>query len=143
MSLRAVFDTNIVISALLFPAGRLSWLRDVWQTGRVIPLASRASVQELHRVLSYPKFSLSGADREELLGDYLPFAELVTLPARLPVLPKCRDSHDQKFIELAFAAEAETLVSGDKDLLTLNGQVRFKICDPEAFRQMLAGITPP
>ena len=28
---RVVFDTNVLVSALLFPAGRLSWLREAWQ----------------------------------------------------------------------------------------------------------------
>ncbi|HKV98031.1 MAG TPA: putative toxin-antitoxin system toxin component, PIN family [Gammaproteobacteria bacterium] len=89
---------------------------------------NKVTMQELYRVLSYPKFALSESDREELLRDYLPFAELVKMPARLPNLSKCRDPHDQKFIELAAVAKADMLVTGDRDLLALTGKLQFSIC---------------
>ena len=44
----------------------------MWQHGRCIPLVSQATAAELIRVLAYPKFKLSAAEREELLADYLP-----------------------------------------------------------------------
>jgi putative PIN family toxin of toxin-antitoxin system len=134
---RVVFDTNVVVSALLFESGRLAWLREAWQAGRVVPLANKATVQELYRVLAYPKFTLSASEREELLGDYLPFAELVNMPQRLPPLPRCRDADDQKFIDLAYAARADMLVTGDQDLLALAGKLKFKICDASALRSQL------
>ncbi len=137
MSPRVVFDTNTVVSALLFPTGSLAWLRQSWQGRTVIPLANKATMQELYRVLSYPKFTLAAADREELLSDYLPFAELVTTPARPPALPQCRDPDDQKFIELAFSAQADMLVTGDKDLLVLANKVKFLICNPAVCRDRI------
>lgn len=137
MSQRVVFDTNTVVSALLFPSGSLAWLRQSWHGRTVIPLANKATMQELYRVLCYPKFTLAAADREELLGDYLPFAELVTMPARLPALPQCRDPNDQKFIELAFSAKADMLVTGDKDLLVLANKVKFLICNPAVCRDRI------
>lgn len=129
MSLRVVFDTNVVISALLFPTGRVAWLRQAWHERAVVPLVNRLTMQEAYRVLSYPKFELSESDREELLGDYLPFAELVKMPAKAPALPRCRDPHDQKFMELATAGKADMLVTGDRDLLALAGKVPFSICN--------------
>ncbi len=139
MSQRVVFDTNTVVSALLFPSGSLAWLRQSWHGRTVIPLVNKATMQELYRVLCYPKFTLVAADREELLGDYLPFSELVTVPARLPALPQCRDPNDQKFIELAFSAKADMLVTGDKDLLVLADKFKFLICNPAVCRDR---ITP-
>ncbi|MHB8404743.1 MAG: PIN domain-containing protein [Gammaproteobacteria bacterium] len=88
MSPRVVFDSNTVVSALLFATGSFAWLRQSWHGRTVIPLVNKATMQELYRVLCYPKFTLAAADREELLGDYLPFAELVTTPAPLPALPR-------------------------------------------------------
>ena len=85
-------------------------------------------MQEVYRVLSYPKFALSESDREELLGDYLSFAELVKMPTKFPVLPPCCDPHDQKFIELAAVSRADKLVTGDQDLLALANKVQFPIC---------------
>ena len=92
--MRAVFDTNIVISALVF--GRsLFWLRRAWASGTVVPVVCRETVAELLRVLAYPKFRLDAAERETLLADYLPFAEIVSLPDPLPnFLTACRDRND-------------------------------------------------
>jgi len=56
---RAVFDTNVVVSALLFGQGRVSWLRTSFRSGSVVPIVSRATVQELVRVLEYPKLALN------------------------------------------------------------------------------------
>ncbi|MHB1841390.1 MAG: PIN domain-containing protein, partial [Acidobacteriaceae bacterium] len=51
-----VFDTTAAVSALLFAHGRLAWLRRHWREGGCAPLVSRATVEELTRVLAYPKF---------------------------------------------------------------------------------------
>jgi uncharacterized protein len=59
MTLRVVLDTNIVLSALLFKSGRLAWLLPAWQEYRVVPLVCRDTLDELLRVLDYPKFRLS------------------------------------------------------------------------------------
>ena len=134
---RVVFDTNTVVSALLFAAGRLAWLRSAWREGAVIPLADRHTADELIRVLAYPKFRLSSADREELLGDYLPFAEVVPSGPRKPETPACRDPHDRVFLELAVTAGADALVTGDADLLILRHAGKCPILTPEAFRSSL------
>ena len=128
-----VLDTNLVLSALVFASGRLAPLRSAWQTGRCIPLASRATASELMRVLGYPKFKLSPADRDELLADYLPYCRSVRIPARLPKLPLCRNANDQMFIELAAVGKADWLVTGDKDLLVLAAEFNRPIVTAEAF----------
>ena len=73
---RVVVDTNVVVSALVFRAGRVSWLRSAWSSGAVIPVVSESTVTELLRVLAYPKFVLTEADIDELLAEYLPYAEV-------------------------------------------------------------------
>jgi putative PIN family toxin of toxin-antitoxin system len=135
---RVVFDTNVVVSALLFASGRLAWLRTAWSKGLVIPLVNRSTVDELLRVLAYPKFKLSSADREELLGDYLPFAELVPPGPRRAETQTCRDPHDRIFIELAIQAAADALVTGDADLLVLKHAHNCPILTPETFRTTLS-----
>jgi len=135
--LRAVFDTNVVVSALLFSAGRLAWLRAAWRSRRAVPLVSRPTAEELLRVLGYPKFGLSAAERESLLADYLPYAELVAPPQRKPRLPRCRDPYDKPFLELALVAQADVLVSGDDDLLALAGRFAVPILSAEEFRHMI------
>ena len=128
-----VLDTNIVLSALVFAGGRLASLRSAWQSGRCVPLVSQATASELMRVLAYPKFKLSAAERDELLADYLPYCHSVRIPARLPKLPQCRDANDQMFIELAAVGKADFLVTGDKDLLLLVPSFGRRIVTAEAF----------
>jgi predicted nucleic acid-binding protein len=70
-AVRVVLDTNVVLSALVFRGGAAGQVRQAWQRGLVLPLASTATVQELVRVLAYPKFGLSQAEQDELLADYL------------------------------------------------------------------------
>ncbi|QTQ33834.1 putative toxin-antitoxin system toxin component, PIN family [Aromatoleum bremense] len=113
---RAVLDTNVVLSALVFGGGVPGALRRAWQSGDFLPLVSRVTAAELVRVLTYPKFKLGAAEQEELLADYLPFCETVTIPDPPPRTPACRDAHDLPFLELAIAGDAAWLVTGDADL---------------------------
>lgn len=117
--LRVVLDTNVVLSALVFGGGLPGAVRTAWQSGTLRPLASAATVQELVRVLAYPKFRLSAAEQEELLADYLPYAQAVHIPNPPPVVPACRDPLDEPFMQLALAGRARVLVSGDRDLLDM------------------------
>jgi len=134
---RVVLDTNVVLSALLFRAGSVSWMRQAWQAETIRPLASRDTTAELIRALAYPKFQLNPEDREELLGDYLPWCETVAVPRGIKV-PACRDPFDRPFLELALAAKADALITGDKDLLALAPASSVPILAPVAFRERLA-----
>jgi putative PIN family toxin of toxin-antitoxin system len=116
---RVVFDTNTVISALLFGHGQLSWLRDHWRSNDVVTLVSRPTVDELIQVLTYPKFDLDKVEIEALLADYLPFTEPVTVSSR-PQSPQCRDIDDQMFVDLAIEGRADVLVTGDRALLAMD-----------------------
>ena len=117
--LRVVLDTNVVLSALVFGGGTAGRLRLGWQQGVFVPLASTATVQELVRVLAYPKFRLTRLAQDELLADYLPHVEAVRIPQPPPTVPDCRDPLDVPFMHLAVAGKAKVLVSGDRDLLAL------------------------
>jgi putative PIN family toxin of toxin-antitoxin system len=132
---RAVFDTNVVLSALVF-GRRLRWLRHAWADGTVAPIVCREAVTELLRVLAYPKFRLDAAERETLLAEYLPFAEIVPLSDPLPDLPlACRDRDDAVFLHLARASGAAFLVSGDADLTVL--AAAYPVISPAMLRERL------
>jgi putative PIN family toxin of toxin-antitoxin system len=119
MSQRVVLDTNCVISALLFSKQTLAWLRHGWQNEHIIPLASKDTVNELMRVLAYPKFKLSKTEQALLLADFLPYAETVTIEQIPNALPLIRDPADQMFLILAVVGQAEVLVTGDADILEI------------------------
>ena len=117
--LRVVLDTNVVLSALVFGGGQAGQLRRAWQAGAFVPLVSAVTVQELVRVLAYPKFALARAEQDELLADFLPYAQTVRIPQPPPPVPDCRDPLDVPFLQLAVAGQAQRVVSGDKDLLAV------------------------
>ena len=127
MTIRVVLDTNVVLSALLFEGGRLAWIRREWMGGGIRPVVCRETTEELIRALAYPKFRLDRDDREELLGDYLPYVEAVENVEGVGKLPRCADPADQVFLQLAEAAGVDFLVTGDRALLGLKGKVRFGI----------------
>lgn len=134
-SRRAVLDTNVAVSALLFREGRLAWLREAWEGRRVVPVVSAATVAELVRVLGYPKFKLAGDDAKNLLAVYMEHAEAVGEVGRFIRVPRCRDADDRVFLRLAYAARVDALVTGDDDLLAVAAESRIPILSPEAFRK--------
>ena len=134
---RVVFDTNTVVSALLFSKGRLSWLRQLWCSGKAIPLVSKETTEELLRVLRYPKFRLSRAEREALLADYLPYVRTVIGEQVTCEIPGCRDVHDEKFLKLAVTGKADYLVTGDADILSLRDRFPIPIVTPAGFQRKL------
>ena len=131
---RVVLDTNVAVSALVFRAGRLAWLREAWEAGRVVPLVSAVTVAELVRVLAYPKLKLSEEEAKTLLARYMEHAETARDASPVLRVPACRDEDDRVFLRLAYAARVTALVTGDQDLLAVAGKSRIPILTPESFR---------
>jgi putative PIN family toxin of toxin-antitoxin system len=133
--IRAVLDTNVVISALLF-SGPPSQLVSAWQSSRLRPVVSASILDEYIRVLAYPKFKLSDAEIRGLIEEeLLPFIETVKVPPS--IAPKIRDPNDAKFITCAVTAGVRWLVSGDNDLLSLHRVKSIEILSVTAFLQHL------
>lgn len=135
VTLKVVFDTNSVISALVFGRGRLAWLRQAWASGTLLPLVCTQTAQELLRVLAYPKFGLTKDEMDELLGDFLPFAEIVEVVEE--DYPACRDPDDRLFLALAKQAGADAVVTGDDDLLSLKEDFPIPILTPAELKDLL------
>ena len=128
MRTRAVCDTNTVVLALLFQQGSLAWMRTAWASGAIVPVVCKETVDELLRVLAYPKFKLSRAAIDDLLGDFLPFADVHALtPA---TWPDCRDENDRVFLAFAQQADVDALITGDRDLLEVAEGFPVQILTP-------------
>jgi putative PIN family toxin of toxin-antitoxin system len=132
--IRVVLDTNVLISALLFK-GELSRIVGLWQKGKIIPVISKETFDELKTVLEYPKFSLSRAEIKSLIKhDILPFFEVVHVSKH--VKGACRDPGDDKFISCAISASADWIVTGDKDLSDLKIYQSIRILHASDFIKM-------
>ena len=132
--MKVVSDTNTIVSALLFTNGQLAWLRHYWSIQNVISLASKSTVDELIRVLAYPKFQLEVDEINILLAEFIPYVTVVKVTARKNN-PRCRDPGDQIFVDLAMSGGADVLVTGDKALLAMS--LPCKIITPREFKELV------
>ncbi|CAN5398451.1 hypothetical protein BH10CHL1_BH10CHL1_19250 [soil metagenome] len=115
--MRFVFDTNLVISAILFADSKASRaLRFAWRMGVI--LMSVDTLAELSEVLHRPKFNryVLAEERELFLTALVKQVEFIEITTRFNT---CRDPKDDKFLDLAVSGKADYLVSGHDDLLTL------------------------
>ena len=133
--IRAVLDTNVLISALLF-SGVPARLVPAWQASRFHPVLSSPILDEYLRTLAYPKFHLTPEEIRALVEEeILPFFETVRLKA--PRFKMLRDPDDAKFVECALAADVPWVVSGDSDLLDLGRVESVRIITVRAFLDQL------
>jgi putative PIN family toxin of toxin-antitoxin system len=135
-----VLDTNVLVSALLFK-GKVSRFVALWQQGRLAPLLSKETFEELKKVLAYPKFAL---DQEEIGGiledEVLSFFEIVD-----PVDPMedvCVDPDDDPFIACAVSGGAEFVVTGDAQLVGLKQYMAVRFVTPSEFLKRFASSEP-
>lgn len=132
---RVVLDTNVIVSALLFD-GELTRVVDLWETGRIAPLLSKETFDELRRVLEYPKFALNQQEIETIIHrEILPFFEVVEVTK--PIQGVCRDPEDDKFVSCLVEGRADFLVSGDHDLLGLKEGTGIKVISPRELIRMV------
>ncbi len=113
-----VFDTNVLVSALLFAnSSPRKALELALNNGKI--LISKETVDELNNVLSRPKFEqyISPPKREDFLLGFVQKSVLIEIQEKIK---ECRDPKDNKFLELAINGKATVIVSGDRDLLVLN-----------------------
>ena len=121
--MKVVFDTNILVSALVFPGGRadIALRRIIEEKDRL--LLSKPILDELLGILAR-KFS---RDAEELahVAVYLSDLSVVVKPRRrFAVLA---DEPDNRILECAVTGGAEAIVTGDKALLALKNFRKVKL----------------
>ena len=126
-----VIDTNILISAFILPNSTArKALNKARKEGFVI--ISHVSADEFTEVFIRPKFDkyLPLEIRLEIIDDFISLASLVKPSVKIV---ECRDPKDDKFLELACAANAKCIVTGDQDLLVLNPFRSIPIITPADF----------
>ncbi len=143
--LRVVFDTNVLLSMFVFADSRFAPLRAEVDAGRWLAFTRPDCLEEFRRVLDYAMFKLEPERQAAAFAAYQAVALQPTslLPLQPAPLPRCKDTDDQKFLELARDIQADWLVSSDKALLKLNRKMlgRYRILKPEqALKELQAPI---
>jgi putative PIN family toxin of toxin-antitoxin system len=116
--MRYVFDTNVIVSALIFENSKPDRvLRYALANGDV--LLSLEILEELNEVLGREKFNryVTSEEREEFLAGLVERAVLVEI---IENVQECRDPKDDNILELAWNGKAQYIITGDKDLLVLH-----------------------
>ena len=121
--MKVVFDTNILVSALVFPGGRAeaALLRIIEERDQLI--VSKPILDELLGVLAR-KFS---RDAEELARAAIFLSELAITVRPRQKLHIVKDDPDNRVLECALAGRADAIVTGDKELLALGEYRRVRI----------------
>jgi uncharacterized protein len=132
---RYVFDTNVVISAVLFTSSVPGQaFAEALERGQV--LVSLPLLQELSTTLSRKKFDryLVQEDRDRFLAALIREAVLIEITETVQI---CRDPKDDKLLELVISGSADCLITGDDDLLVLHPFRGVSILTPAAFLSTL------
>ena len=121
--MKAVFDSNIFVSALAIPGGQAERAVDLVIDGRVSLAISKPIIHEVLGVLAH-KFSRGPEELARTAVFLSDLAELVAPRRKLAVLD---DEPDNRILECAAAADADIIVTGDRAMLNLKayGQIRF------------------
>ncbi len=119
--MRAAIDTNVLLSALLWGGAPHAVLEHA-RNGTLTLISSPALLAELARVMERPKFDAiclrSNTSRSHTLTDVRQLIEVIDPPPLAQ--PVCCDKDDDAVLALALAAQADMIVSGDDDLLSIN-----------------------
>ncbi len=118
-----MFDTNVLVSALVFPGGQgeAALHRIIEERDELV--LSKPILDELLGVLAR-KFS---RDAEELAHAAVFLGELGTMVKPGRRLKVLRDDPDNRVLECAVAGHAEAIVTGDRALLALSGYREIQI----------------
>ncbi len=114
-----VLDTNVVLDMLHFDDASARPILDALQSHQAHCATTRETLDELRRVLAYPEFALGASSQAAILERYQSLSMRVDTPAAIVGMPRCSDSDDQKFLELAATSGAQLLITKDRALLKL------------------------
>ena len=137
---RLVIDTNVLVSRLLAPRSvPAEAVRGAVERG--VLLVSEPTMAELAAVLARAKFDayVSVADRQQFLR------LLGRIAVTVPVLHRvraCRDPNDDKFLEVAVNGDAETIITGDADLVAMGTYRAISIVTPGTYLARTSKAAP-
>lgn len=128
---RFVFDVNVLMSSLLTRNSKPEQaLKKSQLSGQII--MSQAIWMELEQVIMRPKFDkyITVEERQRFLLDFFTVIEFIEITESISV---CRDFKDDKLLELAVSGRAESIITGDQDLLILNPFRDIQILTVQSF----------
>jgi putative PIN family toxin of toxin-antitoxin system len=139
---RAVLDANIFASALMRPQGPPGQVLGLLLRRHAFELVMSAAIlEELARVLHYPRVRKRVSATDEELDLWLAAMDIVAVPVEgaLAVKAVAADPEDDKYLAAAVEGMAESVVSGDDHLLALGTYEGIRIVTARTFLETLKG----
>ena len=128
--MRVVLDTNVLISAFLFPGGAPEEVYRLALEGRIELVTPRPLLAEFGRVLT-AKFGWEDRMAEEAVAQVARMAIVVEPTQTVSVVQA--DPADDRVLEAAAEGKAQVVVSGDRHLLRLGSWRDIRVLDSPAF----------
>lgn len=135
--MKVVLDTNVLISALLIPKSNAGNILKLWREEKFDLIVSDFILAEMRKVLHYPKIKKRLQWEDEKINHYIDlfsfYAKRVDIEGISVEVAK--DQNDAPILATFIAAQADYLVTGDDDLLSLAGS--YSIITPAKFLNIL------
>ena len=142
--IRAVVDTNVLVSGLISPSSYPRQVFQHWRAGDFVLVTSHAIIQEATRALYSPriqvKYGLTDSDIQAFVLALRYQSDCVA--GELTVNGVAPDPGDDKVISCAVEGKAELIVTGDKALQRLGRHKDIRIISAETFTGILAEGRP-
>jgi putative PIN family toxin of toxin-antitoxin system len=133
---KAVFDSNIFISALAIPGGQAERAIDLVIDGRVELCISKPIIHEVLRVLA-EKFS---RESEQISRTAVFLAEIAELVVPRHTLAVLQDEPDNRILECAKAGGVDVIVTGDRAMLNLKSFENTRIITLRQFLDEVSSV---
>jgi hypothetical protein len=130
-----VLDTNVIVSALLSPAGHPAEIINLWEAEKIEVVSSPPLLIELERVLQYPRvqkyLKRTQSDVDAFLRQFKKIAITVEPQMTLDIIKE--DPADNRVLECAVAGEASYIISGNDHPLKIKEYKGIVILKPAEF----------
>ena len=137
--MRVILDVNVLLSAAISGGGNPGKILDLWEKNQFDLVVSPPILEELERVIHYPKIQQKYRLAEEYVDNFLGLignqAIIVNPSKNLNVIE--RDPSDNRYLECAKEGNASYIVTGDKHLLELKEYAGIVILTPTWFLAIL------
>ena len=132
--IKAVLDTNVVISAIVF-GGKPRRILNLAIEGKISLFFSEPMFEEIREILGGRKFRFTAPQLLAVERELEAISDTVYPDKSIKFMKD--DPDDDVFIECALAADADYIVSGDKHLLDLKSYGNIKIVNVAEFVEVV------
>ena len=139
--IKAVLDTNVVVSAYLLPTGKPAEILSLVRNGKLHIFLSREIIDEIKQTLLSPKLRKIHKNTTEQINLFVrAFSKVATVTPGKKLVDLIKDDpDDNKILACALEGGVDYIVSGDHHLTDLKSFQSISIVNPHMFLQVMRG----